>query len=126
MMLLNVNGLLSRTDELRDTKNYIKPATLDIAESKLDCSITNAEVNINGCSIIRNAKNRNGGGATCYIRNNLCFNTLILSPNVKPIAIGIIYRSSKANSFLNTFANNFQQIDYKTNETYILEDFNIN
>ena len=50
----------------------------------------------------------------------------VLSPKVKPIAIGIFYRSSKANDFLNTFANNFQQIDYKTNETYIREGFNIN
>ena len=60
------------------------------------------------------------------ISETICFNTPILSPKVKPIATGIFYRSSKANSFLNTFANNFQQIDYKTNETYILEDFNIN
>ena len=41
MMFLNVNGLLSRTDELRDTTNDLKPATLDTAESKQDCSITN-------------------------------------------------------------------------------------
>ena len=41
MMLLNLNGLLYRTDELRDITNYIKPATLDTAESKQDCSITN-------------------------------------------------------------------------------------
>ena len=40
-MFLNVNGLLSRTDELRDTTNYIEPPTLDIAESKQDFSITN-------------------------------------------------------------------------------------
>ena len=34
----------------------------------------NEEANINGYSIIGNDRNRNGGGVTCYIRNDLCFN----------------------------------------------------
>ena len=49
------------------------PLILGIIESKLDSSITNAEVNINGYSIIANDRNRNGGGVACYIRNDLCF-----------------------------------------------------
>ena len=53
---LNVNSLLSKIDEPRDITNYIKP------------------VKINGYSIIRNDKNRNGGGVSCYIRNDLYFN----------------------------------------------------
>ena len=32
-------------------------------------------VYINGYSIIKNDRNRNGGGVACYIRNNLCFNS---------------------------------------------------
>ena len=32
-------------------------------------------VYVNGYSIIKNDKNRNGGGVACYIRNNLCFNS---------------------------------------------------
>ena len=31
---LNVNSLLSKIDELRDITNYIRPAILDITESK--------------------------------------------------------------------------------------------
>ena len=69
---LNVNILLSKTDELRDITNYIKPAILSITESKLDSSVTNAEVNINDHSIIRNDINRNRGGVACYIRNDMC------------------------------------------------------
>ena len=45
---LNVNSLLSIIDELRDISNYIKPVILGITESKLDSSVMNAEVNING------------------------------------------------------------------------------
>ena len=136
---LKVNSLLSKIDEPRDITNYIKPAILGITESKLDSSVTNAEVNINGYSIIRNDRNRNGGGVACYIRNDLCFNIKnifsnsiehvffeIFIPKVKPIAIGIFYRPPNENDFLNIFSNEFQQIDSKTNEIYLLGDFNIN
>ena len=56
---LNVNSL-SKTNEYRDITNYKKPAILCITESKLDSSVMNAEVNINGYSIFRNDRNRNG------------------------------------------------------------------
>ena len=85
---------------------------LGITESKLDSSVTNAEVNINGYSIIRNDRNRNGGGVACYIRNDLCFNIKnifsnsiehvffkILIPKVNPIAIGIFYRPPNETDF---------------------------
>ena len=70
---LNVNSLLSKTDTLRDITNYIRPKILGITEWKLDSSVTNAGVNTNGYSIIRNVKSRNGGDVTCYIRNDVCF-----------------------------------------------------
>ena len=136
---LNVNSLLSKIDELRDITNCIRPAILGITESKLDSSVTNTEVNINGYSIIRNDRNRNGGGVACYIRNDLCFNIKnifsnaiehvffeILIPKVKPIAIGIFYRPSNAYDFLDIFSNDSQQIDNDTNEIYLLGDFKIN
>ena len=136
---LNVNVLLSKIDELRDITNYIKSAILGITESKLDSSFTNTEVNINGYRIIRDNRNRNSGVVACYIRNNLCFNTYnifsnfikhdlfkIVIPKVKLIAVGIFYRHPNSNDFLNTFSNNFQKIDNKANEIYLLGDFNIN
>ena len=49
--------------------------------SRLDSSVSNVEVNINGYSIIRNDRNRNGGGAACYIRSDLCFNNANILPN---------------------------------------------
>ena len=63
---VNVNGLLSKIDELWDITSHIKPAISGIPVSKLDISVTNSEVNINGYSIIRNDKNRNGGSVACY------------------------------------------------------------
>ena len=97
------------------------------------------EVNINGYSIIRNDRNRHGGGIACYVKNDLCFNTKknfpnsiqhvffeILIPKVKPIAVGIFYRPPNSNHFLNLLSNSFQQIDLNKKEIYLLGDFNIN
>ena len=127
---LNITSLLSKIDEFRDITNCIRPAILGITESMLHSSVTNAEVNINGYSIIRNNKNRNGGGVACFIRNDPSFNIKnifsnsiehvfleILMPKVKPIAIGIFYRFPNANDFFGIFSNDFQHIDNKTNET---------
>ena len=50
----------------------------------------------------------------------------ILIPKVKPIAIGIFDRSPNENDVLSLFSNEFQRIDSKTNEIYLLGDFNIN
>ena len=74
---LNVNSLLSKFEKLRYIINSIRPAILGIAELILDSSVPNKEVNINGYSIIRNNRNRYGGGVACYIRNNLDFRHMI-------------------------------------------------
>ena len=50
----------------------------------------------------------------------------ILIPKVKPIAIEIFYRPPNENDCFNIFSNDFLQIDNKTNEIYLLGDFNIN
>ena len=65
----------------RDIANCIKAAVLGITESKLDSSVTNMRVNINGYRIIRNDRNRHGGGVACYVKNDLCFNTKKIFPN---------------------------------------------
>ena len=56
---------MSKVDELIDVINYIRPAMLGITELKLDSTVTNVEVNINGYSTIRNERNENGGGVAC-------------------------------------------------------------
>ena len=51
----------------------LRPAILGIIESKLDSSVMNSEVNINGYSIIRNERIRIGGGVACYIKRQSVF-----------------------------------------------------
>ena len=101
---INVNSLLSKIDELKDIVGHAKPAILGITDPKLDGSVTNQEVNISGYNILKNDRNRNGGGAACYIRSDLCFNSRnifsysiehiffdLLIPKMKPISIGVFY-----------------------------------
>ena len=136
---INVNSLPSKIDELRDIVRLTKPAILGITETKLDNTVPDEEININGYSILRNDRNRNGGGVACYIRTDLCFNKKdifsnsiehvffdLLIPKVKPISIGIFYRPPNVNTFLETFINDLKLVDFKKSEVYFLGDFNIN
>ena len=50
----------------------------------------------------------------------------LLIPKVKPISIGIFYRPPNANTFLETFQNDLNLIDFKKFEVYFLGNFNIN
>ena len=50
----------------------------------------------------------------------------LLIPKLKPISIGIFYRPPNANTFLETFQNDLNLIDFKKFEVYFLGDFNIN
>ena len=45
-----------------------------LTESKVDNSISDCEVDIPGCCILRCDRNRNDGGVACYVRQDLCFN----------------------------------------------------
>ena len=136
---INVNSLSSKIEEFRNIVSRTEPAILGITESKLDSSIPDQEVKISGYSILRNDRNRNGGGVACYIRADLCFNRRnvfsssieyvffdLLIPKVKPISIGIFYRPPNVNTFLETFLNDLKLIDFTKSEVYFLGDFNIN
>ena len=136
---LNVNSLIPKIDEIRNIAFKTKAAVIGITESKLDNSINDIEVKIDGYSIIRNDRNRNGGGVACYIRNDLCFNSKtifdkqietvffeILIPKMKSILIGIFYRPPTQNEFLEHIIKDLHTIDFTKQEVFILGDFNVN
>ena len=102
---LNINSLLSKIDELREIAKVSRAAVIGITESKLDNSVLDGEINIEGYNIIRSDRNRHGGGVACYIRSDISFNIRsdftddieniffdILLPKLKPILVGIVYR----------------------------------
>ena len=78
-------------------------------------------------------RNIHGGGAVCYIRNDLSYNILIesvyfkiLCPNSKPITVRTIYRPPNQSNFLKVLNKNMNKIDSISNEIYIFGDININ
>ena len=121
---INVNSLLSTTDELRDVC-HTQPAILGITESNLDSSVSDQEVNISVYSILRSDRNRYGGVVACYFRADLFFNRSnvfdLLIPKLKPLSIGIFYRPSNVNTFLETFTKDLKLFDFKKTEAYFLE-----
>ena len=75
---LNINSLLPKIDELRLIALETKAAIIGISESKIDDTVLDAEIEIEGYALIRSDRNRHGGGIVCYIRDNINYN---LRPN---------------------------------------------
>ena len=100
-------SLCPKISELKIIASEIKPSIFGISESWLDDSVTNREIEIPGFSVIRNDRNRDGGGVCIYVKSSLAFNQRvdlhdpkleavwveILLPMSKPFIIGTCYRS---------------------------------
>ena len=104
-MHLNINGLLNKIDELRYIARSSNAAVIGITETKLDNTVYDSEVTVDGYNIAQNGRDRNGRIVACYIRKNIFFNrkacisdnienifTDLLLPKRKPISVGIIYK----------------------------------
>ena len=135
---LNINSLLPKIDELRNIAKCSNAAVTGITETELGNTVYDPEVTIDGYSIVRNDRNRKGGGAACYIRSNICYsrktclsdnleNTFInlLFPKTKPISVGIFYKPPIQARFLGQIVTKFESLELY-NELYILGDFDIN
>ena len=101
----NRNSILSRIEELRHIAKLSNASVIGVSQSKLDDSVFDNEVSIEGYKLLRAYQTRNGGGVACYIKSELGYNFRqdfstdieniffdILLPNSKPILVGIIYR----------------------------------
>ena len=70
---MNINSLLKHIDELRVLLANSSIDILAINESKIDDSIPDNEINIVGYIMVRNDRNRNGGGVVLYITDTISF-----------------------------------------------------
>ena len=86
-------------------------------ETILDGTIFEAEIYIEGYSIVRCDRDRKGGGVACYIKHDIYFRTQnilskkievifvdFLLPKAKPICVVIVYRPPKDTNFLQLIA----------------------
>ena len=106
---LNINSLLVHIDELRIFMDNSNLDILAINETKLDSSISNSEIHIEGYDVVRldrEVNGRYGGGVCIYIRNNRNFRIRedlidknlellmieIVNPRSRPFLVGTWYR----------------------------------
>ena len=140
MIHLNINSALSKIDELRVVAKKSKAAVIGVTESKLDATVLDGEVNIDGYEVIRSDRNRHGGGVACYVRNDISFNIRsdfsdeienivfdMLLPKTKPILVGFLYRPPDQSKFLDKLSTAISRSNtFDNQEVYILGDLNIN
>ena len=136
----NINNLLSKIDELWEIARKTRATVIGITESKLDGSVQDGEINIDGYKLVRSDWNRHGGGVACYIHSDISFNVRcdfsseienifldILLPKTKPNLIGILYRPPEQSKFLDNLSMSISQTcSFNEQEVYILGDLNIN
>ena len=136
---LNINSLLPKIDEVRNFIKKANPAIIGFSESKLDNTILDSEIAIEGYVLIRLDRNRHGGGIACYIKENISFNIInglsdriegiifdILLPKTKALMVGIFYRPPDQINFLELLSQDFENLDFSNRELFFLGDFNIN
>ena len=74
-------------DELRVLISHSSIDILAINESKIDDSILDNEININGYNIVRKDRNRSDGGVVLYIRDTISFSE---RKDLVPESLGMI------------------------------------
>ena len=136
---MNINSLLPKIDELREIVKISNPAVIGITETKLDNSIGDSEIFIDGYCTIRFDRNRKGGGVICYVTNKICYNTKncisnkianifaeLLIPKTKPITVGIVCKPPDQTRFLEILSDSLKWLNMLSEEWHIPGDLNIN
>jgi hypothetical protein len=135
---LNARSLLPKIPELRIIANKSKASVIAISETWIDNSVTDSEISIENYCVLRQDRNRSGGGVCVYVRSNLAFarRTDIVNDNIeslwlelylpktKPIIVGVCYRPPTHASFIDHWEEELSKLRMDC-ETIILGDFNI-
>ena len=130
---MNINSLLTKTDELREIVKISNPTIIGITEAKLDHSIGDSEISIDGYCAIRHDRNRKGGGVICYVTNKICYNNKtcisnkienifieLLIPKTKLITVEIIYIPPDQTRFLEILSDSLNSLNMLSEEWHIL------
>ena len=138
IMSLNIFSLLPHLDELRIFVDSEKPHIICINETKLDDSIDDSLVHIDGYAIIRKDRNKHGGGVAIYIHQNINFELRreLMCDKIEPISVQIkngkfkpfvtsIYKPpGKPVSYFEKLEYLFGQLESQSKETTLLGDTN--
>ena len=97
---LNVNGLHLHLDEIKCLVNEKVIHILAENETKLHNEITDNLLKIEGYTLHREDRNRNGGGVAVYVRNSLKHNRRMDTPDKSLELVCIEIESIRARPFL--------------------------
>lgn len=135
---LNVNSIVKHIDEMRILLESKSIDILLINESKIDIVLDN-EIHISGYNIIRNDRNRNGGGVIMYLKQFLSFTkrndlvvdslemicTEIKKPYNKSFLVCAWYRlPNSSTNLLDDFDVFLHKCDFANQELSIMGDLN--
>ena len=67
VLSMNINGLRGKLDALRVSVMVRKPAVVALQETKLNSSVTNRELALEGYRLFRKDRTSNGGGVALYV-----------------------------------------------------------
>lgn len=142
--LLNINGLRNKITETGEliTKNKID--ILALCETKLDDSVTDQDIRIEGFKVRRKDRNSWGGGVAIYIKKGISFTRMRnyehddiemiwveLTPkekiNKEKVLVGCCYRpSDKGPEYLERICEKMAMVSQqKEKDIVLLGDFNI-
>ena len=137
-ILVNINSLLPKIDESYNIAKCSNAVVSRINETKLDNTVYDSEVTIDGYNLVLNDRNKKGGDLACYIRRNICYSRKrclsynlenifidLLFPKAKPIFIGIIFKPPCQTRFLEQLITEFEALEL-INELNITGNFNVN
>jgi hypothetical protein len=137
---LNCRSLIKYIDQIRLLFSYNDVHILSFNETRLDSTVSDAEVSIPGYSIIRRDRDRKGGGVALYILNSIVFNPVKVDDTLnveavsakvnlgcKSFIISSIYRPPSANvQLLDNITNYMDKVGSLADNMVFVGDFNLN
>ncbi len=142
LAFLNIVTLPSKIDEIRHSVHSKNIDLIAFNETRLDLSISDGLIHLDGYEVVRKDRSRNGGGVCIYLRSSIgnykirsdlippeleavCLE--ITKPPSKPFIVTTIYRPPNANAdFFDHLEKLIKQIHDENKEMYILGDLNCN
>ena len=139
MMALNIFSLMPHLDELRIFVSEKKPHIIGITETKIDSSIDDSDIEIDDYVVVRNDRDKYGGGVAMYIHKSINYqlredlfriniesiSVQVKIGNYKPFIVTTLYRPpGKPVAYFNDIDTLFGTIDSEDKETIYLGDTN--